>query len=151
MHPHILNLKAIKIRRNRGDSYAKIGRDAGVSRQAVFARIRYVPTKRAPTFSAACNWLFSQYKRKARARRHSWSLSKRRFALLIRGLCHYCGVSPSNRCGEFQYSGIDRKINSQGYRIGNVVSCCGRCNRMKGTMSAREFIGQARRISKVFA
>lgn len=59
--------------------------------------------------------------------------------------CHYCGIKPSQEYrhkrsnGGFIYNGIDRVDNSKGYIVGNVVACCGNCNKAKGTMQIEEF------------
>lgn len=78
---------------------------------------------------------------------------------LTSGNCWYCGAEPelrrrvwkSHTAGwektvEFKSNGIDRVDNSLGYIVGNCVSCCRECNRMKSTMSRDEFLGWARRI-----
>ena len=41
--------------------------------------------------------------------------------------CHYCGGDLPK-----QGSGLDRKDNTMGYSIGNIVPCCTSCNRTKG-------------------
>jgi hypothetical protein len=41
--------------------------------------------------------------------------------------------------GTFTRNGIDRKDNSKGYTIDNVVSCCFICNKGKWTQSVGEF------------
>jgi hypothetical protein len=38
--------------------------------------------------------------------------------------------------------------NNLGYIKGNVVSCCGRCNRAKGTMNSDEFLYMVKMISE---
>ncbi len=61
---------------------------------------------------------------------------------LVRQLCTYCGSVPSQKIRwhnkkqkvekSLHYTGIDRKNNAKGYVNGNVVSCCGVCNSIKG-------------------
>lgn len=38
-----------------------------------------------------------------------------------------------------RYNGIDRTDNDKGYTTDNCVSCCGKCNSLKGTLSQGEF------------
>jgi len=44
------------------------------------------------------------------------------------------------------YSGIDRVDSSEGYSLGNVVPCCGFCNRAKDDWTLDEFIERLRRL-----
>lgn len=110
-----------------------------------------------PVGVAARNALLCNYKRGARNRGLVWGIPDELFDRLVRGNCHYCAKVPSNvfvrRCrsnGSFTYNGIDRKDSSKGYTLGNSVSCCEVCNRMKGSMTVREFYQQARIISTFF-
>jgi hypothetical protein len=53
--------------------------------------------------------------------------------------CYYCQdfFDKKSKTG----IGLDRMDNSKGYEIGNVISCCGRCNIMKSNwMSAQETV-----------
>ena len=58
--------------------------------------------------------------------------------------CYHCGVTPVMRNGEL--NGLDRINNNIGYVVSNVVSCCGPCNIMRGTMSMDHFKEQIRNI-----
>lgn len=53
------------------------------------------------------------------------------FKAFISHPCFYCGRSWK---GETDYSSywLDRIDNSKGYEIGNVLPCCGSCNKMRG-------------------
>ncbi len=92
------------------------------------------------------NFLLTRYKRTAEQRGLVWDLTEDQFRELLLGNCHYCGEPPKQVAvghstnGKFIYNGIDRLNNMLGYVSGNVVSCCGIHNRMKGTMSHDEFI-----------
>ena len=44
------------------------------------------------------------------------------------------------------YNGIDRLDNSKGYEKENTVTCCGICNKMKLTLTLKEFIEQCSQI-----
>lgn len=74
--------------------------------------------------------------RAAASRRQQWDLTPEQYrSALGDGVCHYCqeqiltaGV------------GLDRKDNSLGYVVGNVVPCCATCNTEKGgTISYDEY------------
>ncbi len=96
------------------------------------------------------NEVLWQYKQGAVKRHYTWELNDEQFNALVGADCHYCGDSPTNRKSrhgyEFRYNGIDRKDNAVGYVERNVVSCCGPCNKAKGTMSHDEFVNLAERI-----
>lgn len=105
--------------------------------------------------NAPYNELYGQYKRKALKRNYVFELSLDEFMEIINKPCHYCGTAKSNTWRynkgsvTIEYNGIDRKDNSKGYIIGNVVSCCGTCNRMKMDMDYESFIKHCKRIAKL--
>lgn len=105
-----------------------------------------------PDGEAAFRNLYSQYRWGARSRRLEWKLDRTEFRRLTSGQCYYCGKDPQQvrKCKKsfYVYNGIDRKINSLGYLPENVVSCCWRCNSMKGSMDSREFIQFIRQVFK---
>ena len=97
--------------------------------------------------------LFIKYKLNASKRSREFSLLEDDFALLIMRPCYYCGVLKFNlfvdgRSTQFYYNSLDRKDNSRGYTIDNVVPACSICNHMKQKYSVSEFINQAHKISK---
>lgn len=63
-----------------------------------------------------------QYKKSAEKKGVSFELTKEDFDGLIKGECAYCKRTPST------WFGIDRVVPSQGYVLGNVVTCCYDCN-----------------------
>lgn len=71
---------------------------------------------------------FGRCKNYSKKRGLEWSITKEQYIdLLKEDKCHYCyGKLP-----ETSY-GLDRKDNSKGYQIENVVPCCTTCNTMKG-------------------
>jgi hypothetical protein len=107
------------------------------------------------------NRILDYYKRGANTRSLPWSISDDLFDFLIKRPCHWCGSPPLNPelrshesfkhsntpDAEFLYNGIDRKDNTYGYIVGNVVSCCRLCNWMKGSLDWRDFVLQARKIA----
>ncbi len=59
--------------------------------------------------------------------------------------CFYCGEPPTptrvGGCSDvILYNGIDRVDNTVGYTLGNCVSSCYCCNRMKGVLTLNEFV-----------
>jgi hypothetical protein len=54
---------------------------------------------------------------------------------------------PYSYCGDtINTIGIDRVDNTKGYEMGNLVACCGACNRMKMADTKEDFISRCRRI-----
>ena len=62
------------------------------------------------------------YKGRAKKQEVPFELTKDEWNTLIKGDCNYCGRSPTT------WFGVDRKVPSLGYILGNVVSCCFDCN-----------------------
>jgi len=91
--------------------------------------------------------------RKAENRKLEWGISEETFDELVAKNCHYCDSPPSNikwgrgNNGVFVYSGIDRKDNTKGYLLDNVVPCCVVCNWMKRHLSVAEFLSHVKKIS----
>ena len=71
------------------------------------------------------------YRRNAKVRNLAWELDQTRLECLLHGACYYCGKKPA--------LGVDRLDNSRGYILGNVTSCCKRCNQAKNDMTYVEF------------
>lgn len=95
-----------------------------------------------------------EYLQGAIRRGHIWELEIDAALRLLKGNCYYCGAEPSSarrlyKTGEQTYfNGIDRKNPAIGYTLDNCVPCCARCNYMKGSMTAEEFIEAVNQISK---
>lgn len=85
-----------------------------------------------------------QYKKKADKRVIPWKLSIEECQALFEQHCLYCDsppaqISKSMHGSQYLFTGIDRKDNSLGYEIGNVVPCCKFCNFAKHKHSMKEF------------
>ncbi len=110
--------------------------------------------RKLPKGEAAMHNLFNVYKARAKQRNLIWDLTEEQFKELTSSLCHYCGVLPKQKThvltsnGEYTYNGIDRIDNKQGYILENVVPCCGICNRMKMTLSEKEFLNHITEIAE---
>jgi len=70
---------------------------------------------------------FDKGKKSAEERNLEWSLDFNTYCDLINQPCHYCNEDLS------QYGGVslDRKLNNVGYRLDNVLPCCGKCNNIR--------------------
>lgn len=86
---------------------------------------------------------FNAAKVQARVRGIGFALSRDEFTSLLNHKCVYCGADRGGHTG----SGLDRIDNSQGYTMGNVVPCCGPCNRIRGTdLSHGEMLAAMRAV-----
>lgn len=96
--------------------------------------------------------LYNRYLCRARRKNLEFVLSKDKFKELTKMNCYYCGEEPSQIVGKdriypYVYNGLDRLDNSKGYTEDNVVPCCGTCNKMKLSMSVKEFEQQLLKIA----
>jgi hypothetical protein len=82
---------------------------------------------------------YSKYRQAAKARGHSFELSKEEFFELLHGECHYCGSTSR--------IGVDRKDSSVGYITDNCVSCCYPCNMFKLRIPYNVFIERCTAIA----
>lgn len=99
------------------------------------------------------NQLFQAYKYSAKRRGRPWQLPFEEFIALIGLPCHYCGLTQTSTLTltsghALKYNGVDRKDSSIGYVSSNIVPCCFRCNRAKGTSSYEEFVAYLNAIIK---
>jgi hypothetical protein len=71
---------------------------------------------------------FEKSRRTAFKRNYLWELTFEQWLVLVDKVnCHYC-CGPLEAAG----SGLDRKDNTKGYILDNVVPCCKSCNIIKG-------------------
>jgi len=97
---------------------------------------------------------WGNFNRGAKTRKYINKLTFKEWCELSKQDCFYCGEEPSNNQkshfdnGDFVYNGIDRLKNNIGYEIGNVVSCCYKCNKMKMVLDDNDFIKQVEKIYK---
>jgi 5-methylcytosine-specific restriction endonuclease McrA len=110
---------------------------------------------RLPPGTSPRNSVLNQYRHQAKARGLVWELTNEEAIKLMAEACHYCGIGPSNifhakyrGSGVFVYNGIDRKDNSAGYCVWNVVPCCKQCNFAKKTLGYEEFLQWVRRLTQ---
>ena len=114
---------------------------------------RFGPRGGLAVDEAGLTRVMRKYERGARERGYSWELTRDDVRRLISSDCHYCGAAPATTTrqwrgggAKFLYNGIDRVDNSQSYREGNVLPCCGPCNHHKGTSTYDEFVAYLDRV-----
>lgn len=86
------------------------------------------------------NGRLTSVKGSAKARGIEYKLSDEEAIQLLSNQCHYCGQIDTQ-------IGIDRIDSDKGYSTDNCVSCCTKCNYMKGVNSYDDFINQCKLIS----
>ena len=82
---------------------------------------------------------YSKYKKNAINRNKDWNLSNDEFQSFWQQDCFYCGES-------IDTIGLDRVDNGSGYSMDNCIPCCSKCNKMKNTLSIKDFINKIKRI-----
>lgn len=105
-----------------------------------------------PSYHVAVTLQTLIYKGAAKRRNISWNLNREQVSSIIFRPCTYCGCPLSSPKIDSQgnligyTSGIDRVDNSLGYEEGNVVPCCGSCNKAKGTGTYQDFMKWINRL-----
>lgn len=94
--------------------------------------------------------LFASYRDTSRKRGLVFELNSEEFRALVLGNCYYCGREPSRSIGrsrkgfsthgEILTNGIDRMSNNIGYVLSNCISCCWKCNKLKGSRDTSVFL-----------
>ncbi len=78
--------------------------------------------------------VFAAYRYKALNQRHiAFTLTLDQFKEIVKQACVFCGQQSEPR-------GIDRRDNRIGYVRSNCQSCCGPCNKLKGTFGEQIFL-----------
>lgn len=91
--------------------------------------------------------LYKRYRRSAKERNKGFTIGLLHFCNLTESNCFYCGTEPKQKNGKLLYNGIDRVDNDKGYELGNVITCCGTCNKAKSVMGFKEFSEWIHRLS----
>lgn len=98
--------------------------------------------------------ILKDYKESSELRKLAWELSDEEALNMLSAPCYYCGTERSNiiknkiKGAFWEYNGIDRIINSEGYTVLNSVSCCKPCNKMKWAFPLGDFLKYIQRISE---
>lgn len=101
---------------------------------------------------SAKNARIASYKRGAKDRNLLFELTDEYIEKLMLSKCYYCNIEPSRivhnqrQYGEFICNGIDRKNPDIGYTKENCVTCCTKCNFMKGRLLFDDFLNQVKAI-----
>jgi len=96
--------------------------------------------------------LYAEIRRNAKIRGIGFEMDLDTFIRIASMPCYYCGADPQPRArpevngAPVALHGIDRVDSAGAYAPGNIVSCCGYCNRAKSSRSEVEFIAWARRV-----
>lgn len=113
------------------------------------------PRLKFPPGVAASHRVFGSYVYKTKKVGLTWALDFDMFMKITQSDCAYCGAAPAQvhlpnngSNGPFTYNGIDRTDNERGYEDGNVVPCCGYCNRMKSNKTVHRFLDHVNRIAR---
>lgn len=103
-----------------------------------------------PNYLALYKQFYSSYITGAKNRNLSFNLTFEEAKSLFDSKCFYCGCLPYQKwtgtkrkyaeTDGFVYNGIDRLNNNIGYEKSNCVSCCGKCNFAKGSLSYNDWI-----------
>jgi len=100
---------------------------------------------------SAVNMVYYEYQTRAKKKGLEFSLSKESFRNMITQECSYCGILPTKKRRKnnsmIVWNGIDRIDNTKGYISNNIVTCCQTCNTAKSTMTVKEFLEWAKRIT----
>ena len=102
--------------------------------------------------TASFRVLLRRYRHDAKQKEREWLILESDARILMQEPCHYCGAPPlrvvraKETNVEFLYNGLDRVDNDRGYIPGNVVPCCGDCNRAKRGMTAGKFASWIARV-----
>lgn len=103
-------------------------------------------TKIKPIQESGANKVYNIYISRSRQVGRLFTILKSEFKNLLAQPCSYCGAPPSNHGVNqatkqvFNYNGIDRVDNNEGYTTKNCVTCCKICNFAKSKLSHTEFI-----------
>lgn len=100
--------------------------------------------------------VYRNYRQHAKRKGIAFEISFEDFLKVTQKNCFYCGSAPQNRQrpkgknGDYVYQGIDRKNNSKGYTMDNVLPCCEMCNKAKRDKDYTEFLEWIGRIVSVW-
>lgn len=103
---------------------------------------------------SALRCAYRELKHSAKIRGYECTLTLDEFKSVVTSDCAICGAKPHREVrartstgGSILLNGVDRVDNSIGYLPDNVQACCWACNRMRGTLSIKEFMNHILKIS----
>lgn len=89
---------------------------------------------------------FNRYKKAAIQRNYEFNINKDEFEKIKNNDRYLCEIKNYKK----NKNGIDRIINSKGYDIDNIASCCSSCNRFKLNYDYDIFIDKVIKIYNNF-
>ena len=89
------------------------------------------------------NGKYYQYKNGSKNRNIDFDLTLEEFSLYWQKPCLYCDNNITT-------IGLDRKNNSYGYNVSNIVSCCSICNRVKLDMSQKQWFKYLKNLTDYY-
>lgn len=106
-----------------------------------------------PKGIAAMNTWYMRYKKRAlKLDMGEFAISRNDFDELTLKNCFYCGCPPYNEYKNGNSlvirNGLDRVDNNLGYTTNNVVTACKVCNRLKHTLTQKDFLVHIKKIFK---
>ncbi len=132
-------LKALR-RKNRRVVPAWICEEEGTGKLVTLSEMHILRrTGRKNPWQSTMRAVYTSYRDRCIRDNLYWGISLDEFKELTAQKCHYCQKPPANCYRKvFVYNGLDRKNNSAGYSLSNVVPCCRDCNYMKGDQLSYE-------------
>ncbi len=116
-------------------------------RQAILRERLWNPKKVAD--GSKSRSVYNLYKNQSPGRGVLFNLTEEEFERLILAICFYCEKPPSIKTNlSLTRNGIDRVDNKRGYELDNCVTCCFKCNKMKGSLSIDSFLSQVDKIQQ---
>lgn len=107
---------------------------------------KYCVRKSTDKFFRTIKGRFCTLKRVCSRKNISLNLTFDQFKSIVSNPCRYCSKQLDESTTTYF---IDRKDNSIGYSMDNVVPCCSKCNFMKGSLNELEFLDQIRKIASM--
>lgn len=87
------------------------------------------------------NGRWNENRQNAKRRNIKWELTKEEFKTFWQKPCYYCG-------DKIATIRLDRIDSTKGYTMGNLVSCCKKCNYAKRGLNQEEFVQHCQKVVK---
>lgn len=97
--------------------------------------------------------VYRYYTTNAQRRNLEFIIDRNSFKRLLEQNCYYCGTHPNRKINPpsswskawkelniYYVTGVDRVDPDKGYTLDNCVSCCKTCNKIKSTLTEKEFL-----------
>jgi hypothetical protein len=130
----------------KGGAIKSCGRCQVPAHMARIREIRRLKVPLLPSGESALRCLLRRYAQSAAKRGLVWELTREQAKGMFEADCFYCGAPPERPFhvwpggSAFEFNGIDRRNNGEGYTPGNSVPCCFPCNSSKNKRREDEFV-----------